>query len=163
MCPPQVLEGHNEVSLEPSLLQANQAQFPQTFFTGEVLQPSDRPSGPPLDLFEQLHVPPVLGAPGLDAVLQTGPHEGRADWDNPALPSCSPSADAVGPSKLQARTADSQQAPCPDTFVAVSIETCPLSRFLLHLGEWGFPANKVHWRNSCRLHKDEPEKSLQPT
>jgi len=32
------LEGHNEVSLEPTLLQAEQAQFPQPFFIGEVLQ-----------------------------------------------------------------------------------------------------------------------------
>jgi len=45
----QVLEGHNEVSLEPSLFQAKQAQFPQPFFIGEVLQPSARLSGPPLD------------------------------------------------------------------------------------------------------------------
>ena len=32
----QVLEGHNEVFLEPSLFQAKQAQFPQAFFVGEV-------------------------------------------------------------------------------------------------------------------------------
>ena len=37
----QVLEGHNEVSLEPSLLQAKESQFPQPFFIGEVLQPSE--------------------------------------------------------------------------------------------------------------------------
>jgi len=36
----QVLEGHNGVPPEPSLLQAKQAQFPQPFFIGEVLQPS---------------------------------------------------------------------------------------------------------------------------
>ena len=35
----QVLEGHNEVSSKPSLLQAKQAQLPQPFFIGEVLQP----------------------------------------------------------------------------------------------------------------------------
>ena len=34
----QVLEGHNEVSPEPSLLQAKQAQFPLPFPIGEVLQ-----------------------------------------------------------------------------------------------------------------------------
>ena len=34
----QVLEGHDEVSLEPSLLQTKQAQFPQPFLVGEVLQ-----------------------------------------------------------------------------------------------------------------------------
>jgi len=32
----QVLEGHNEVSPEPSLLQAKPAQFPQPFLIGEV-------------------------------------------------------------------------------------------------------------------------------
>ena len=37
--PFQALEGHNEVSLEPSLLQAKQAQFLQSFFIEEVLQP----------------------------------------------------------------------------------------------------------------------------
>jgi len=45
----QVLEGHNEVSPEPSLLQIKQAQFPQPFLIAEVLQPSDHLSGPPLD------------------------------------------------------------------------------------------------------------------
>ena len=50
----QVLEGCNEVSPEPSLFQAKQAQFPQPFFTGEVLQPSDYLSGPPLDQFQEL-------------------------------------------------------------------------------------------------------------
>ena len=38
----QEVEGHNEVSLEPSVLQAKQVQFPQPFFTGEVFQPSVR-------------------------------------------------------------------------------------------------------------------------
>ena len=47
----QILEGHNEVSPDLSLLQAKQAQFPQAFFIGEVLQPSDHLSGPPLDSF----------------------------------------------------------------------------------------------------------------
>ena len=58
----QVLEGHNEVSLEPSLLQAKQAQFPQPFLIGEVLLPSDHLSGPPLDPLQQLHTLPLLGA-----------------------------------------------------------------------------------------------------
>jgi len=35
---PQVLEGFNKVSLEPSLLQTEEAQFPQPYFIGEVLQ-----------------------------------------------------------------------------------------------------------------------------
>jgi len=48
------MEGHSEVSPEPSLLQADQAQFPQPFAIGEVLQPSDHLSGPPLDLLQEL-------------------------------------------------------------------------------------------------------------
>ena len=63
MCSLQVLEGHNEDSPEPSLLQANEAQFPQPFFIGEVLQPTDHLCGPPLDLLQQLRTLPVLGAP----------------------------------------------------------------------------------------------------
>ena len=60
--------------MELSLIQAKQAQFSEPFLVGEVLQPSDHLSGPPLGLQES-HVPPLLGAPGLDAVLQMGPHE----------------------------------------------------------------------------------------
>ena len=75
ICSLQVLEGHNEVSPDPSPLQAKQAQFPQPFLTGEVLQPSDHLCGPPLDPLQELHILPVLGAPGLDAVLQMGPHK----------------------------------------------------------------------------------------
>jgi len=37
----QVLEGHNEVPLEPSLLQAKQAQFPQPFLIGDTLLHKD--------------------------------------------------------------------------------------------------------------------------
>ena len=70
ICSLQVLEGHSDVSPEPSLLQAKQAQFPQPFLTGEVLQSSDHLSGPPLNPLEELHVLHVLGAPGLDAVFQ---------------------------------------------------------------------------------------------
>ena len=62
-----------KVSLEPSLLQAQQAQFPQLFLIGEVLQPSDHLSGPPLDPLQELHILPVLGAPGLDSVLKAVP------------------------------------------------------------------------------------------
>ena len=75
ICSLQVLEGCNEVSLEPSLLQAKQAQFPQPFFIGEVLQPSDHHSGPPLDLVQERHILPALGAPGLEVILQMGPHK----------------------------------------------------------------------------------------
>ena len=76
ICSLQILEGHNEVSPEPSLLQAKQAQlFPQPFLIAEVLQPSDHLSGPPLDLLQELHILRVLGVPGLDAVLHVGPHK----------------------------------------------------------------------------------------
>ena len=70
-----VLEDPKEVSPEPCLPQAKQAQFPQPFLTGEVLQPSDHLRGPSLDSFRELCVFLVLGAPGLDAVLQMGPHK----------------------------------------------------------------------------------------
>ena len=41
----QLLEGLTEVSLESSLMQTEQAQLPQPFFAGEVLQTSDHFSG----------------------------------------------------------------------------------------------------------------------
>jgi len=53
------------------------SQFPQPFFTGELLQPSDHLSGPPLDPLQELHVLLVLGVPGLDSVLQMRPRKGR--------------------------------------------------------------------------------------
>lgn len=40
--------------MEPSLLQAKQAHFPQPFFIGEGLQPSDHLSGPPLDPLQEV-------------------------------------------------------------------------------------------------------------
>jgi len=52
-------------------------------------------SWPPLDPLQQPHVFPVLGAPGLDAVLQMGPHEGRAEGDNPLPARCQPSVGAA--------------------------------------------------------------------
>jgi len=72
-----------KVSPEPSLLQAKQAQFPQPLLIGEVLQPSDHLSGPPLDPLQELHVLPVVGAPGPDTVLQMGPHKSRVEGENP--------------------------------------------------------------------------------
>ena len=53
------------------------------FFIGEVLQPSDHLHGPPLDLLQQFLILLVLGALGLNALLQMGPHKGRVDADNP--------------------------------------------------------------------------------
>jgi len=63
------LEDHNEVSLEPSLFQAEEAQ----------LQPLDHLSGPPLDTLQKLHIFSVLGASDLDAVLQLEPHMERIE------------------------------------------------------------------------------------
>jgi len=57
--PLQVLEGSNKVSLEPSLLQAEQPQLSQPALTGEVFQPSDRFCVLPVDPLQ--HVFPVLG------------------------------------------------------------------------------------------------------
>ena len=47
--PLQVLEGHYEVLLVPSLLQAEEPQLSQPVPIGEELQPSDHLHGPPLD------------------------------------------------------------------------------------------------------------------
>ena len=44
-----------------------------------VLQPSDHLHDLPLDPLKQLHIFPELGASGLDAVLQMGPHVGRVE------------------------------------------------------------------------------------
>ena len=40
------------------------------------------PCGPPLNLFQQVYVSVVLETQGLDAALQVGPHESRAEGDN---------------------------------------------------------------------------------
>ena len=47
-----------------SLPQAEPAQLPQPFFTGEVLQPSHHLHGPPLDPLQQLHIFLVLSCQG---------------------------------------------------------------------------------------------------
>ena len=66
-----LLKGHNEVFSSPS----SEAQFLQPFLIGEVIQPSDHLCGPPLNSFQELCVFLVLGAPGLDTVLQVGTHK----------------------------------------------------------------------------------------
>ena len=92
----QVLEGCNKVSPEPSLLQTEQAQLSQPVFIGEALQPSDHLCGPALDLLQQLHILLVLGAPGLDTVLQMRAQEGRMQVDNHFLHTAGqPSATAL--------------------------------------------------------------------
>jgi len=49
----QVLEVCNMISSEIPLIQAKEAQIPQTFFIGVVLQPSDRLGVLPLDRLQQ--------------------------------------------------------------------------------------------------------------
>jgi len=65
-----------------SLLQAEQTQLPQPVFVGELLEPLDHLLGPPLTLVQHIRVPPMLGAPELDAGLQVGSHEGRVKGQN---------------------------------------------------------------------------------
>ena len=78
----QVLEGCSEVSPEPFILQAKQAQLPQSFFTGEVLQPFYHSRCPFLDLIQHHLIHLMLGAPGLDEVLQRDLHNSRVKGDN---------------------------------------------------------------------------------
>ncbi|KAK4829762.1 hypothetical protein QYF61_006486 [Mycteria americana] len=80
--PLQIPEGCYKVSLQPSLLQAEQPQLSQPVFIGEVLQPSDHFHGPPLDSLQQVHVLLMLGAPELDTVLQVGWHKSRVEGEN---------------------------------------------------------------------------------
>ena len=75
ICSLQVLKGHNELSPEPSLLQAKRDPFLQRFLIGEWLQPSDHLHSPPPDPLQELHVLPVLGAPRPETLLQMGPHD----------------------------------------------------------------------------------------
>ena len=57
---------------------------------------SEHPHGPPLGPVTQPHIPPVLRAPDLDVALQMGPHEGRAEGNNPLpLPAHHPIFDAI--------------------------------------------------------------------
>ncbi|KAK4825745.1 LOW QUALITY PROTEIN: hypothetical protein QYF61_002184 [Mycteria americana] len=81
--PLETLEGCYKVSPQPSLLQAEQPQLSQPVLVGEVLQPSGHFCGPPLDPLQQLHVLLVLRTPELDAVLQVGSHQSRAEGQNP--------------------------------------------------------------------------------
>ena len=67
----------------PSLLQAEQAQLFQLVFVGEVVQLSENVCGPPLDLLQQLHIPPVLKATGLDTVKCIHSIIKRYEWSLP--------------------------------------------------------------------------------
>ena len=91
-----LFKGCNEVSLQTSLFQAEQPQFLQSVFTGEVLQPSLQLCGPPLDPLQQLHILPVLGAPDLVTVPQMGSHEDRGERENHLpCPAVHPSSDGA--------------------------------------------------------------------
>ena len=65
----EVLEGCSEVLQELSLLQAEHAQLPQLFFTGDVFQLFGRLCGPPLELLQQLCIILVLRGPRTTQVL----------------------------------------------------------------------------------------------
>jgi len=65
-----------------NLLQTKQAWLLQPVFIREVFQPSDHLCGHSLDLIQELYIFLVLGAPSLGAVLQVGPHKGRAEGEN---------------------------------------------------------------------------------
>ena len=63
MSSPKYWKGTMRSPWEPSFLQAEQAQLPQPFFTGEVFPPSRHLHGPLPDQLQQLHIPSALGHP----------------------------------------------------------------------------------------------------
>jgi len=79
--PLQVLKGRNKVSLQLSLLQAEQPLLFQLVLVGEVFQPLGHFCGLPPDPLQQVHVL-VLGAPEPDVGLQVGSHQSRAERQN---------------------------------------------------------------------------------
>jgi len=90
-----------------------------------VFQPFDHPCDCPLDLPQQLHVFLVLGAPGLDTILQMGLHTGRAEQRGiiPFLAFLPPlfwySPGYSWPSRLQAHTAGSYLLFCLTSVISV--------------------------------------------
>lgn len=60
-----------------SFFSSVRAQLSQPVFIGEVCQPYDRLSGPPLGPPEKLSIFPLLGPPDLYSVLQMEPHKGE--------------------------------------------------------------------------------------
>jgi len=87
------LESCYQVSLEPSLFQAEQAQLLLSVLTEEVLQPTVHLHGPPLDPFLEVHIFPELGYPDLGAVFQMGPYKSSGEGDN--QPAVYPSFEAA--------------------------------------------------------------------
>ena len=67
---------------QPSLFQAEQAQFLHLVYIGELLQTLDHLCGPPPDSIQKIHLFLVLGAPDLNTVLQLGPHKSRVEGDS---------------------------------------------------------------------------------
>lgn len=64
-----VLKSCNTVSLKPSFPQA-EPQLSQPVLIGEVFQATDCSCGPPLDLYQQVHIFLILKSPEVDVVLQ---------------------------------------------------------------------------------------------
>jgi len=73
-----MLKGHYQVSLKPSLSQAEQPQLSQPVFIGEIFHSLDPFCCPPMDVFQQVYVSPVLRTPYLDKVLPLRSHRQRA-------------------------------------------------------------------------------------
>ena len=77
--PLQVLKGCYQVSLEPSLLQAERSQLSQPILIVGVFHPLAYFCDPSLDLLQQICVSPVLRTPHLDSELQVRSHQCRAE------------------------------------------------------------------------------------
>ena len=93
----QVLEGCNEVSLEPSLLQAEQAQLPQPFFSKEwCFSPSVFFMALLWTHFSSSTCFLFWGSPRPGHSTADGPSQGQSRCrQSPPSPSCHPSVDAA--------------------------------------------------------------------
>ena len=76
--------GH-QISLEPSLFQAEQPLLSQPVLHGEMFHPWDRSCGSSLDVLGQVHISPVLATPHLDAVLRVESHRRRVEGQDHLL------------------------------------------------------------------------------
>ena len=94
--PLQVLKGCYQVSLEPSLLQAEQPQLSRPVLVGEVFHSLCHFCGPPLDALQQVCVSPVLRIPHLDTVLQVRCHQHRAQGQDHLPHPAAAAQDTVG-------------------------------------------------------------------
>ena len=89
------MEEHSELPLEPSVFQIEQAQLPQPSFIAEVLQISNHLHGPPLNLLQQLNIPPVLGDQVWMQYSRWGLIMAEQGRTASPFPHCHPSADAA--------------------------------------------------------------------